>query len=61
MGMTEDQLSRIHREFREECIRLGTYRPITDAEIAKEEARWKTECQRPPKLPDRPRRRSQKK
>jgi hypothetical protein len=40
----EDALARIHREYREECIRNGTYRPFTEAELAKEIDRWKAKC-----------------
>lgn len=47
--MTEDRLARIHREYKEECIALGKYKPLTEEELAREQARWKAECQRPPK------------
>lgn len=40
----EDPLSRTHREYREACIRNGTYRPITQEELDREVARWKAKC-----------------
>lgn len=44
--MTEDPLAKIHRLWREQCIKNGTYRPITQQELDREEARWKAECNR---------------
>jgi hypothetical protein len=47
--VNEDPLARIHRKWRERCIRDGVYRGINPADIAREEARWKAECNRPPR------------
>jgi hypothetical protein len=47
--MTEDRLAKIHREWREQCIKVGKYRPITNEELDREQARWKAECNRPPR------------
>jgi hypothetical protein len=47
--MPEDPLSRIHREFREQCIRNGTYKGIDPASVERGIARWKAECSRPPR------------
>lgn len=47
--MTEDPLVRMHREYREQCIRQGTYRPVTQGELDRGIARWKAECSRPPR------------
>lgn len=43
---SEDPLARIHREYREECQRLGTYKPIPHEELRAIEARWKAEARR---------------
>ena len=45
----EDALARIHRLFREECIRLGTYKGIDQESVKREEERWRKECSRPPR------------
>ena len=40
----EDPLARTHRLYREWCIKNGTYRPFTAAELDKEVNRWKAKC-----------------
>jgi hypothetical protein len=39
--ISEDPLARIHREYREQCIAAGTYRPMTESELERVEQRWK--------------------
>jgi predicted TIM-barrel fold metal-dependent hydrolase len=51
----EDALARIHREYRDECIKLGVYRGIDPKAVEREIERWKKECSRPPRRPDRKR------
>jgi hypothetical protein len=43
----EDALAKIHREYREECIKLGTYRGVDPQSVEREIARWQKECNRP--------------
>jgi hypothetical protein len=45
----EDPLARIHREYREQCIKNGTYKGIDPASVEREIARWKKEATRPPR------------
>lgn len=47
--MTEDPLAKIHREWREKCVKDGTYRGIDPKCVEREVARWRAECARPPK------------
>lgn len=54
-GGTEDPLTRMHRRYKEECIRRGTYKPFTQEEFDREVARWKAICNRQPVLPARKR------
>lgn len=44
----EDPLARIHREYRDQCILLGKYRPFSEEELRQAEARHKALCSRPP-------------
>ena len=53
--MTEDPLARIHRRYREQCIRMGTYKPITQEELDREVARWRAICSKKPAVPARKR------
>lgn len=39
--MPEDPLARMHREYREQCIAAGVYRPFTDEELERANQRWK--------------------
>ena len=42
-------LAKIHREYREECIRMGTYKGIDPRSVYREMARHRAECNRPPR------------
>lgn len=46
--MTEDRLARMHREYREQCIAAGVYRPFTDEELERANQRWKETASRQP-------------
>jgi hypothetical protein len=42
----EDPLARIHREYRQQCKEWGTYRPLTESQMAGFAVRWRQESQR---------------
>lgn len=47
----EDPLARVHREYREECMKAGTYKGIDPRAVEREVARWRAECERKPNPP----------
>lgn len=45
----ECPFARMHREYREQCIKNGTYRPLAEEELRRGISKWKAECERLPK------------
>lgn len=37
----EDPLAKIHRKWRDQCVKNGTYRPFTEEELQKVLAKWR--------------------
>jgi hypothetical protein len=45
--MREDPLAKIHKTWRDQCIKNGTYRPFTEEELQRVLAKWREIFNRP--------------